>query len=69
MGDMFKERKRMQLELESKLLYHKTLPYVGSDDGDLIAKIAPFCTATKMQTSTQIQRTIRTNDYTINKWL
>lgn len=40
MGDMFKERKRMQVELENKLINHKSVPYVSSEHGDFITKIA-----------------------------
>ncbi len=40
MGDLHKERNRMQLELEDQLLNHKTIPYVGSDYEDFIAKLA-----------------------------
>ena len=39
-GDLHKELKRMQMELEEQLLNYKTVPYVGSDNAGFISKIA-----------------------------
>jgi hypothetical protein len=56
MGDLHRERNRMQKELENKLVNHKTVPYVVSDHEEFITKMAasvldnPYVLETRLRT-------------------
>ncbi len=40
MGDLHRQRLRMQQQLQDRLITHKMEPYIGSDHEDLISKVA-----------------------------